>query len=234
MNQPSAYATLFANAFRPAVFFLIGLIVANSSSMAQVTDDLIAPGPAVAEGPESILDSNPGPLLEAPDASGSADAIESGPPSVDDESSNGLEDFQVLEAPGFNVEPFDDVGIPLNVPSVIAPPTSSGSSTSKSARGPYLGALGRIVPGWGFVIKAVVPDSAAARMQLEPGDVILSINGRRATSMKRIYWELSRSSSEFGGKGLVYIDNVRGRQQRCGYRGTLSGQERFLLLKFTL
>ena len=249
MNQPFAFRPLFTNASKLAVLLMTYLLSTNSISMAQVTDDVIALSAAAADAPESILDSSqsvepdPGPRLEAPEASesaGTTTAIENVPAIDDEEIKNGLEDFQELEAPGMLVEPFEDGALPSNAPPVISPPSKTGSPPSsessaiESAPGPYLGAFGKIVPGWGFVIKEVVPESAANRMRLEPGDVILSINGRRATSMGAIYQEVQRSNVEFGGRGLIQIDNVRGRQHQCGYRGSSPNQKRFLWLKFTL
>ena len=93
---------------------------------------------------------------------------------------------------------------------------------------PQLGVAGELVRGWGFKIVEVIPGSVAARMQLERGDVILNINGQCVSSISSIEQQLSRSAGEFGGQGVIKIDNIRGRT-RCG-----TSSKRFLWLKFQL
>ena len=93
---------------------------------------------------------------------------------------------------------------------------------------PQLGVAGELVRGWGVKIVEVIPGSVAARMQLERGDVILNINGRCVSSIRSIEQQLLRSAGEFGGQGIIKIDNVRGRT-RCG-----TASNRFLWLKFQL
>ncbi len=94
---------------------------------------------------------------------------------------------------------------------------------------PQLGVAGAIVPHWGFRIVEVLPGSAAERMQLEPGDVILNINGHTVCSVAAIVRELNQSVGHYGGQGVIIIDNVRGRNH-CG----TSRAARFVWLKFRL
>jgi membrane-associated protease RseP (regulator of RpoE activity) len=93
---------------------------------------------------------------------------------------------------------------------------------------PQLGVAGKLIRGWGFHIAEVFPGSAAERMQLERGDVILNINGQCISSIRSIEQQLARSAGEFEGQGIIKIDNVRGRT-RCR-----TSQNRFLWLKFQL
>ena len=163
-----------------------------------------AQGPSL-ESPDSIQ-IIPAPTLEAPE----------------ELLPGGWEDFQSLEKPPLDAEAYPQQAAPAYVPPAPVPAT------------PHLGVAGTMVRGWGFQIHQVLPNSPAARMQLEPGDVILNINGRRVDSVETIACALRQSQSQLKGRGLLQIDNVRARRQTCGYRGTSPQPARYIWLKFAL
>ena len=103
---------------------------------------------------------------------------------------------------------------------------------------PTLGVMGQPVEGWGFAVQSVLPNSPAARMRLEPGDVILSVNGERVCSANSITSQLLYSDSQQSGTGVLVIDNVRFRSnvtvRTC--RGSYSrpSKKRFQKIRFQL
>ena len=120
------------------------------------------------------------------------------------------------------------LGDAQTVPELRLFPPDTSQLHPRSLPRPQLGVVGEVVRGWGFKIVDVIPGTAAARMQLERGDVILKINGQCVSSVNSIEQQLLRSVGEFSGQGVIKIDNVRGRT-RCGASST-----RFLWLKFQL
>ncbi len=182
------------------------------------------------------------PVLEAPDRGDKLDSdieifgSQGESVVIEPMSPEDLQSAPGLAAPG-EVEPDEIiVGEPeYTLPEVEqAMPTLRGYRPAAPLTGrqnlphPQLGVAGELVPGWGFRVTHVLPGSAAARMQLERGDVILNINGRCVSSIRSIEQQLLRSAGEFEGQGIIKIDNVRGRT-RCG-----AASKRFLWLKFQL
>ena len=166
------------------------------------------------------LNEAPGPTLESPD---SIQIIPAPTLEAQEELLPGSwDDFQSLEKPPLAAEAYPRPAAPAHVPPTPAPQT------------PHLGVAGTMVRGWGFQIQQVLPHSAAARMNLEPGDVILNINGRRVDSAETIACAIRYSQNELGGRGLLRIDNVRARQHTCGYRGASPQPARYIWLKFAL
>ena len=103
---------------------------------------------------------------------------------------------------------------------------------------PNLGIYGRPIRGWGFAVQSVVPNSVAARMRLEPGDVILAVNGQPAGSAEVITEQLLISTQQNNGCGTVLIDNVRARNQRpvrtCNGYSRTNNRLRYQKLRFQL
>lgn len=114
-------------------------------------------------------------------------------------------------------------------PVLPADPISPAAPVSR----PTLGVVGRPIEGWGFEIQSVVPGSVAARMRLEPGDVILAVNGKRSCSAASITQQLLYSTGHRDGQGVVLIDNVRARQARTvkTCRGSYSAPSRLRFQK---
>ena len=161
-----------------------------------------------------------GPLLESPD---SIQIIPAPTLEAPEELMPGSwGDFQSLEKPPMATDDY-----PQKVAPSYTPPTSAPQT-------PHLGVVGSVVRGWGFRIHQVLPHSAAARMKLEPGDVILNINGHQVDSLETIARALRYSQNGLGGRGLLRIDNVRARGHKCGYRGASSQPARYIWLKFKL
>ena len=99
----------------------------------------------------------------------------------------------------------------------------------------FLGILGTMEDGWGFKIRAVMKGSAAESMKLEPGDVIVLVNGERVTSHQVIKQQLRLSMLQNSGKGMVFIDNVRGRAtNNCKHSGAVQCGLRFQSIRFQL
>lgn len=72
---------------------------------------------------------------------------------------------------------------------------------------PRLGFWGTWIPGQGVVVKRVFPGSFAAKYGIEPGDMIVEVNGRRVTSQASYYQALSQS--RYTRIANVLVKNVR-------------------------
>lgn len=121
--------------------------------------------------------------------------------------------------------------------SPIMPPKSPSVERHKPAlpNRAVLGVYGTMVDGWGFKISAVATGSAAARMKIEPGDVIVKINGTSVTSVNSIQQQLRRSIESNGGTGTILIDNVRSRvKTSCQHSGSVRTCLRFQTIRFRL
>jgi membrane-associated protease RseP (regulator of RpoE activity) len=96
---------------------------------------------------------------------------------------------------------------PVPVPPVPVPVTPSPVQPSPVPSRGSLGFSGTVIPGLGLRVNYVYPFSSAQRIQLEPGDVILMVNGVRIDSMI-VYDQVLDSS---GGFVNLVIRNVRTR-----------------------
>ncbi len=76
---------------------------------------------------------------------------------------------------------------------------------------PKLGVTGSIVAHWGFKISSVEPYSAAARMGLERGDVIKSINHQRIDCLQSFKNAIRNAANYNNGHLKLKVDNVRAR-----------------------
>lgn len=92
----------------------------------------------------------------------------------------------------------------------VAPLVGPGA---QSATTPRLGFYGQVQPNWGLMITSVTPGSLAARYGLEPGDVIMSIGGRRINCFHDYLGGLQAAVNYQGGNVTLMIDNVRTRTQ---------------------
>jgi len=72
---------------------------------------------------------------------------------------------------------------------------------------PRLGFWGHWLPGQGVLVKRVYPGSFAAKYGIEPGDMIVEVNGRRVTSQAGYYKALIQS--RFTRVANVLVKNVR-------------------------
>jgi PDZ domain len=89
---------------------------------------------------------------------------------------------------------------------------------------PKFGFSSSTIPGYGQRIEFVRPGGRAARMGLEPGDVILSLNGHRLTHSGSWNDALSRALYEDGGFVQLRVRDVRTglvrvRSTRIGFGG---------------
>jgi hypothetical protein len=75
------------------------------------------------------------------------------------------------------------------------------------SRQPLLGFSGHVVPGWGMMVDSVRRHSPASRIGLEPGDVVVRINGQRVCCYRH-YLAALRASN---GTAVIIIDDCRGR-----------------------
>jgi len=76
---------------------------------------------------------------------------------------------------------------------------------------PNLGVTGTVVSNWGFKISTVQPYSAAARMGLERGDVIKSINHQHIDCLSSFKRALRDAAGYNNGHLKLKVDNVRAR-----------------------
>lgn len=81
---------------------------------------------------------------------------------------------------------------------------------------PRLGFRGYLRRGWGMMVNYALPGTHAARLGLEPGDVIVRLNGHRITSAQVWNVQMRRSVYVHGGRLTLLIDNVRA---RTGHNG---------------
>ena len=70
--------------------------------------------------------------------------------------------------------------------------------------------------GSNIEVQRVLPGTAAARLQLEAGDRIVSINGQDVRSMADLASRLQDAGINRGGNISVIIDNVRARRGEYG------------------
>jgi len=87
-----------------------------------------------------------------------------------------------------------------------------------AATTPRLGFYGRVQPNWGLMITSVTPGSLAARAGLEPGDVIMTVGGRRVNCYHDYLSGLQTAVQYQGGNVTLMIDNVRTRTAYCSGR----------------
>ena len=150
---------------------------------------------------------------------------ESGPDKSESDKAGSFKDMQD------SIEPYSEADRAETNPSIPAPPPSILLKPKTTT--PQLGIIGKLVPGYGFAIAEVLPGSAAAKMKLETGDIILNINGRSIDSIETIQRELIRSQGHFAGEGLIRIDNIRARlQSKCN--PNKPHPTRFIWLRFQM
>lgn len=86
----------------------------------------------------------------------------------------------------------------------------SPRTASPAAPAPELGFSSYVVSGTGEYVLAVRRGSTAARIGLEPGDVILALNGRRLTSEKAWHQAMGNAAASHGRVTLEIRDGRTG------------------------
>lgn len=84
-------------------------------------------------------------------------------------------------------------------------------------QGAKLGISGQTIGNYGVKIIGVQTGSLADRLQLERGDIILSVNGCRVRSVSELRGAL-KDAIRKGGKVVIKVDNIRARQGHCDQR----------------
>ncbi len=81
----------------------------------------------------------------------------------------------------------------------------------QSGQRPKMGFMGHMMSGWGMMVDQVIPGTTAARMGLEPGDVVMKINGKPVTCAQRYRELLWEAVSMQDGRVHLKVDNIRAR-----------------------
>ncbi len=87
---------------------------------------------------------------------------------------------------------------------------------SQNSNSNYKIGMTAISTGYSVEVVNVFAGSPASRLQLEPGDRILSVNGVKVRSIPELQMQLRNAACNYNGKIRVLIDNVRARHGEYG------------------